>query len=94
MAKKLQRQIETKLEKLSQLLDQITEAQAIDSNDPETWDSDALYDLVENLKETLTLLEDQKGKSLDQYGEPLIIEPGLCSLVDEWTETQEEEEDE
>jgi hypothetical protein len=63
--KKLQKQIEKKLEKLSQLIDNIDEARAIDSNDPETWDSDTLYDLVANLKEALKLLENQKSKQLD-----------------------------
>ncbi len=46
---KLQKSIQTKLEKLSQLIDQIDEAHAINSNDPETWDNDTLYNLVENL---------------------------------------------
>jgi ribosome-associated translation inhibitor RaiA len=36
MPKNLKKQIETKLEKLSQLLEQITESQVIDPNDPET----------------------------------------------------------
>jgi hypothetical protein len=36
MTEKLQKLIETKLEKLSQLLEQITESQVIDPNDPET----------------------------------------------------------
>jgi len=36
MPKNLQKQIETKLEKLQKLLEQITEAQTIDPNDPET----------------------------------------------------------
>jgi ribosome-associated translation inhibitor RaiA len=36
MAKKLQRQIKTQLEKLSKLLDQITEAQIIVAQEPET----------------------------------------------------------
>jgi len=45
---------------------------------------------VENLKETLQLLEDQKGKQLDDFGEPIILEEGLCSLVDNY---QEEEND-
>jgi hypothetical protein len=36
MSKKLKRQIEKKLDKLSQLLDKINEAQIIDPNDPDT----------------------------------------------------------
>jgi hypothetical protein len=77
--KKLQRQIEKKLEKLSQLLDNIAEAQIIDSNDPETWDSDTLYNLAEQLKEALKLLEDQTNRQ--EKGEPLVLEEGLCSLI-------------
>ena len=88
--KKLAKKIESKLEKLQKLLNKITEAQVINSDDPETWDGDALYGLVENLKETLQLLEDQKGKQLDDFGEPIILEEGLCSLVDNY---QEEEND-
>ena len=78
--------IQTKLEKLSKLIDKITEVQVINSDDPDTWDSDALYNLVENLKDTLKLLEDQliPGK-YDQFGQPLY-EDGLCSLVDEYHE--------
>jgi hypothetical protein len=36
MTKKLQKQIENKLEKLSKLLDEIDEARIINSDDPET----------------------------------------------------------
>ena len=83
-SKKLQKQIENKLEILSQLLDKIAEAHNINSDDSETWDSDTLYDLVEKLKETLELLEDKAGKQLDEFGEPIILEEGLCSLVDDY----------
>ena len=85
-SKKLHYQIENKLEKLKKLLDKIDEARVINSHDPETWDSDTLYDLVENLKAPLKLLEDQriKGK-YDEFGQPLT-EAGLCSLVDEYHE--------
>ena len=85
------KQIESKLEKLSQLLDKIAEAQIINSDDSDTWDSDTLYNLVENLKETLKLLEDQviPGK-YDEFGQPLT-EEGLCSLVDEYQEEEEED---
>ena len=91
MSKKLQKQIVRKLEKLSQLLDKIDEAHLINSDDPETWDSDTLYNLVEDLKETLKLLADQKSKELDDFGEPIILEEGLCSLIDEYQSEEEEE---
>ncbi len=88
-SKKLENQIENKLAKLSKLLDKIEETRIINSDDPATWDSDTLYGLVENLKETLQLLEDQKSKQLDDWGKPLILEEGLCSLVDEYKSEEE-----
>ena len=87
---KIQKKIEKKLEKLSKLLDKIDEAHAINSDDPDTWDSDTLYSLVENLKETLELLEDKEGKQLDEFGEPIILEEGICSLVDNYQADEEE----
>ena len=51
MNKKRQKKIEKKLDQLSDLLDNITAAQTMDANDSDTWDSDALYSLVEDLKE-------------------------------------------
>ena len=91
MNKKLPKQIENKLEKLHKLLDQMEEVRIIDPQDPETWDSDTLYNLVEDLKEALKLLENQTGKQLDEFGEPLILEAGLCSLVDSYQAEDEEE---
>lgn len=89
-SKKLQKKIENKLDQLHELLDALAEAQAIDADDPNTWDSDTLYNLVEQLKEALRLLEDQPLKGqYDEFGHPLC-EEGLCSLVDSY---QEEEED-
>jgi hypothetical protein len=81
MTKKLKNLIQKKLDTLQDLLDQILEAQTINSDDPDTWDSDTLYNLVENLKEALGLLEDQKIPGKDEFGEPLY-EEGLCSLID------------
>ena len=89
MPKKLQKAIEAKLDKLQELLDSLEEVRNLDSNDPDTWDSDTLYSLVEDLKAALKLLEDKKNQR-DPAGE-LIIEPGLCSLVDDWETAQEEE---
>ena len=84
--KSLQKQIQKKLGTLQELLDQFEEARIIDSNDSDTWDSDALYNLAENLKEALKLLEDQPIKDkCDEFGQPLY-EDGLCSLVDSYDE--------
>ena len=87
--KKLENQIANKLEKLAELLDNIDEARIINSDDPDTWDSDTLYNLVENLKKTLQLLADKEdSKNRDEFGHPLILEEGLCSLVDEYHEDE------
>ena len=89
---KSKKQIEKKIAKLSKLLTKIDEAHIINSDDSDTWDSDALYNLVENLKEALKLLEDKvaKGK-YNNWGQPIILEAGLCSLVDEYHSEEEEE---
>ena len=82
--------ITNKLEKLAELLDNIDEARIINSNDPNTWDSDTLYNLVENLKKTLQLLADKEDpKNRDEFGQPLILEEGLCTLIDEYHEEEE-----
>ena len=90
-SKKLQKKIESKLNKLSKLLDKIDEVRAINSDDPDTWDADTLHNLVEDLKETLKLLEDQPVKGQhDEFGQPLT-EDGLCSWVDSYQSEEEEE---
>ena len=93
-SKKLQKQIENKLEQLKKLLNQITEAQNINSENPNTWDIDTLYDLSENCKEVIKLLENKKHpQEKDPWGEPIILEEGLLSLVDDYTSEEEESED-
>lgn len=90
--KKLENKISKKLEKLSQLLDEFEEVRVINSDDPDTWDSDTLYNLVENLKEALSLLQDKESqKEKDNFGQPLILEVGLCTLLDEYNEEEEED---
>ena len=89
--KNQKRKITQKLEKLQELLDSIEEARIINSDDPDTWDSDALYNLVENLKEALKIFQDQPIKGqYDEFGQPLT-EDGLCSLIDLDQEDQEDD---
>jgi len=93
-SKKLQNKIASKLDQLSELLDKIDEVRLINSDDPDTWDSDILYNLIENCKKVIRFLEDKKSlKEKDPWGEPLILEEGLCSLVDEWHEDEEDDEE-
>lgn len=88
-SKKLQNKISKKLDQLKELINEIIEVQVINSDDPETWDSDTLNNLSEKLKDTIKLLEDQKIKGkYDEFGQPLT-EDGLCSLVDEWHSDEE-----
>jgi len=90
-SKKLQKQIENKLDKLQEIVDEILEVQNIDAQDPETWDSDTLYNLVEQCKEAIKLLEDKEHpKQKNSFGDPIILEVGLCSLVDEYHADEEE----
>ena len=93
MSKKLEQKITSKLEQLQKLLNKFTEAQVINSDDPATWDSDTLYDLVEQLKAALQLLEDQTSQQLDNWDEPLVLATGLCSLLDDWETKKEAEND-
>ena len=93
-SKKLQKQIEKKLDQLSELLYKLEEAHIINSDDPETWDSDTLYNLLANCQEIIKLLEDKESKSeKDEFGDPIILEEGLLSLMDEYQEEEEDSED-
>jgi hypothetical protein len=75
MNKKLKNQITKKLDQLQELLDQIDEVRVINSNDPDTWDSDALYNLTEQLKETLQLLENEvSGDKQEEIGILALLE--------------------
>ena len=90
--RQLKRKIEKQLGQLEELLNQIDEARVINSDDSDTWDSDALYDLKATCEAVTKLLEDkQASKERNSFGEPLILEEGLCSLVDEYTSEEEDE---
>ena len=91
MTKKLQKQITNKLESLEKVIDKIRN-KTIEPDNSEMWDSSYYYDLAAKLKEALNLLQDQKSKQLDDWGKPLILETGICSLLDDW-ETGKEEKD-
>ena len=54
------------------------------------WDSSYYYDLADKLKEALGILQDKQTNKLDDWGEPIILETGLLSLLDDW-ETEKEE---
>jgi hypothetical protein len=90
----LKSKISKKLDQLQDLLGEMDEVQVINSDDPETWDNDTLYNLVEQLKKALKILEDQPIKdAYDEFNEPLY-EDGLCSLIDIYQEETNEDYDE
>lgn len=92
MNKKLKKLIASQLTKLQKLLDNLNEVQIMQPDEPETWDSDALYNLTANLKEALKLLEDQKSnQEKDPWGDSLVLEEGLCSLMNAYQEEEEED---
>ena len=91
---KNKRLISKKLEQLGKLLDELEVARYLKFDDPDTWDSDALYDLAENCKQVIKLLEDKVDKKqLDEYGQPLVLEAGLCSLMDDYLSEEAETDD-
>ena len=87
MNKKLKKAITKKLEQLEPILEEI-KSFTLDTEDPELWDPDYYYDLTEQLREALALLEDRKSKVKNEFGEP-ITEPGICSLIDSYTSEEE-----
>ena len=92
-SKNLQKQIERKLNKLQELIEEIIEVQVIDASDPQTWDSDTLYNLAEKCKEVIKLLEDKKSELFNislTSREKMITETGLCSLVDSYQEEKDD----
>ena len=92
MNKKLKKLIASQLTKLQKLLDNLNEVQIMQPDEPETWDSDALYNLTATLKEALKLLEDQKSnQEKDPWGDPLVLEEGLGSLMNAYQEEEEED---
>ena len=86
---KLAEKIEKKLVALEKVIEKIRN-KVIDSDDSEMWDSSYYYDLASKLKEALGLLQNKQANKLDDWGEPIILETGLLSLLDDW-ETEKEE---
>ena len=89
MTKKLQKKIESKLESLEKIIEKIRH-KVIEPDNSEMWDSGYYYDLAAKLKEALQLLQDHKSRQLDEFGQPIVLEIGICSLLDDW-ESQKEE---
>ena len=92
--KELNKAISQQLNTLNNKLEDIRNT-IVDSTDNETWDPDHYSELQTNLETALILLKDQvvKGK-VDEFGDPIIINKGILTLLDEWKEETKEYEDE
>lgn len=93
MNKNLKKTIAKTLDQLSQLLDKIDEARIIQPTEPQTWDSDLLANLIKNCQAVIKLCQDQKSSQLDSWGDPIVLEEGLYSLMNAYLENDEEAED-
>ena len=92
MNQKLQNQITNKLESLQKVIEKIRN-KVIEPDNPEMWDNTYYYDLAAKLKVALELLEDKKDTKLDDWGEPIVLEKGICSLLDDWESQKGKEDD-
>jgi hypothetical protein len=49
---------------------------------------------MDKLKKSLQLLDDKLSTTQkDEFGEPLVLEEGLCTLVDEYFEEEDDDDD-
>jgi hypothetical protein len=89
-SKKLQKQIEKKLDHLDKAIQKARDT-VIDIYDENNWDYDHYSSLETKLEKALELLKDKviPGKK-DEYGDPIVSEKGILTLLDELNEEEEE----
>lgn len=86
------KQIKHKLQSLEPIIDKVRNF-ILDLEDESTWDTDYFSALQINCEKIVSLLEDKVDpKKKDEYGEPLVLEEGILSLLDEYHSEEEEEE--
>ena len=88
--KGLKSKIAKKLDQLDKAIQKARDT-LIDSQDENTWDYDHYSSLETKLEKALELLKDKvlSGKK-DEYGDPIILEKGILTLLDELNEEEEE----
>jgi len=86
----LRNKIASKLEQLNKAIQKARDT-VIDSQDENDWDYDHYSGLASKLEKSLALLNDKvvPGKK-DEFGDPIILEKGILTLLDEWKEDGEE----
>ena len=91
---KLKKELSKNLKNLEELVEKVRNTQ-IEPDDPETWDPDYYSELETNLDDCLALLRNHilEGKK-DEYGDPIITQKGILTLIDEWQEENNEDDEE
>ena len=90
---KLKKDIRKNLKSLDELVEKIRDTQ-IDYDEEENWDYDYYSELETNLENCLALLRNHilEGKK-DEFGDPVILKPGILTLLEEWQEENNEDDD-
>ena len=81
---KLKEEITKNLKKLDELVEKVRNT-GIDIEEENNWDCDYYSELQTNLENALALLKDKVllGK-LNEFGDPIISEKGILTLLTEW----------
>lgn len=65
----------------------------LDPEDEETWDADYYSELESNCQQALGLLSNMVVKDkYNEFGDPVISEPGIVTLMEEYNSEEDEEE--
>ena len=87
--KELKKAISQQLNNLNEQVNKIRNTQ-IDTDEENNWDCDYYSELQTNLESALALLKDKAiPGQLNDFGEPVISEKGILTLLGEWEEDDE-----
>lgn len=91
--KELKKALSQQLNHLNEQVEKIRNTE-VDANEEEKWDYDYYSSLQSKLEETLALLKDENvPNKLDEYGDPIILRKGILTLLDEWEEEKEKDDE-
>ena len=91
---KLKEAISQQLNNLEEVVEKVRNT-GIDAEDETKWDYDYYSSLQSKLEEALALFKNKElvPRQLDEYGDPIISEKGILTLLDEWKdETSKDDE--
>ena len=84
---KLKEEITKNLKKLDELIEKVRNT-GIDIEEENNWDCDYYSELQTNLENALVLLKDKTTGKLDDYGDPIVLEKGILTLLTEWEDDE------